>query len=122
MGVGTAAILQLLLTACVAGTPATPARGVVVSGPPPAALAETRPAPPSPAASWVSGYWHWNGSTYAWIPGHWENAPPGMVWYAPNYGATADGHYLYEPGTFRPGSAPGHGPPNVPTARANALR
>jgi hypothetical protein len=108
----------VLLGACVAGAPATPARGIIVNGPPPAALPETRPAPPSPLAAWVAGYWHWNGATYAWIPGHWENAPPGMIWYAPSYGATADGHYLYEPGRFRPGAPAAPAGP----ATANALR
>lgn len=110
---------------CVAGAPTTPARGVVVSGPPPAPLIEARSPPPTPSAAWVAGYWHWNGATYAWIPGHWENAPPGMIWYGPTYGPTADGRYLYEPGTFRPAdgppSNPGPLPANRPTATANAF-
>jgi len=105
--------------ACVPVSQSTPSRGVIVSGPPPAPLPETRPPPPSPAAAWVAGYWHWTGATYAWIPGHWENAPPGMTWYGPSYAATTDGRTVYEPGGFRPGAPP---PPHAPPANANALR
>jgi hypothetical protein len=114
--------LGALSIGCVAGAQSTPARGVIVSGPPPAPLAEARPPPPGPSAAWVAGYWHWNGATYTWIPGHWESAPPGMVWYGPTYGATADGNYLYEPGAFRPGTAAPPSAPAHPPPSANALR
>ena len=97
---------------CVANEAAIPSRGVVVSGPPPAPIAEERPIPPGPQAAWVTGYWHWTGMHYAWIPGHWENAPPGSTWAAPQYGLR-DGAYFYEPGTWRGG-------PSAP--RANAIR
>ena len=105
--------LALLLSACVANQATPPPRGVVVSGPPPAPVAEDRPLAPGPSAAWVAGYWHWAGMHYAWIPGHWENAPPGQTWAAPQY-VSRDGGYLYEPGGWR-GQTP---PPN----RANALR
>ena len=64
----------------------------------------------------MAGYWHWNGATYSWIPGHWEQAPPGMAWYGPTYGTSPDGSYLYEPGAFRPGA------PTAVPPKANALR
>lgn len=114
-----AVAVATVATACVPVSQSTPARGVIVNGPPPAPLQETRPPPPSPAAAWVAGYWHWTGATYAWIPGHWENAPPGMTWYGPSYASTTDGRTVYEPGGFRPG-APAPLPPS--TANANALR
>jgi hypothetical protein len=115
------ALIGALAAGCVAGSTSTPPRGVVVSGPPPAPLAETRPPPPGPQAAWVSGYWHWNGATYAWIPGHWESAPPGMAWYGPTYSSGTDGRHYYEPGAYRPAS-PSRGVTPPPHSNANALR
>ncbi len=97
---------------CVANEASLPSRGVVVSGPPPAPIAEERPLPADPQTAWVTGYWHWTGMHYAWIPGHWEKAPPGQTWAAPQYGAR-EGTYFYEPGAWR-------GSPSTP--RANAIR
>lgn len=92
---------------CVVNAADSPARGVIVSGPPPAPVREEAPPPPSPQASWVNGYWHWTGTTYAWIPGHWEAPPAGTVWSAPRV-VTQDGHYVYEPGGWqRPAHARG---------------
>ena len=90
-------------------------RGVVVSGPPPAPMAEAqRPPPPSPGAVWIEGYWHWTGMQYAWIPGHWEAAPPGAAWAAPKY-VTVNGAYYYEAGTWKPAAT-------TTRATVNALR
>jgi YXWGXW repeat-containing protein len=85
---------------CVIETTAPSPRGVAVSGPPPAPLREPRPAPPAGRAVWIEGYWHWTGMQYTWIPGHWENAPPGARWRAPTY-TLRDGTYFYEPGTWQ---------------------
>lgn len=100
------ALVPLLLAACVATAPSTPARGVVVSGPPPEPLADERPAPPNPQATWVAGYWHWTGMQYAWIPGHWESTRPGQAWAAPRY-TVREGSYIYEPGGWHAATAPG---------------
>jgi hypothetical protein len=99
-----AAVLLPLLavpleTGCVVETVNAPASGVAVSGPPPQPMQETRPPQPSARASWVSGYWHWTGMQYTWIPGHWEDAPPGKQWRAPKY-SLRDGTYFYEPGSW----------------------
>jgi hypothetical protein len=91
------------LAGCVATETVLPARGVAVSGPPPAPLAETAPPAAPPGAVWVAGYWHWTGMQYTWIPGHWENAPPGTAWAAPRY-VRADGGYFYEAGGWKPAS------------------
>jgi len=107
---------------CVATAQSTPARGVVVSGPPPAPLAEDHPAQPAASAQWVAGYWHWTGMQYAWIPGHWETPPPGAIWSAPRY-MTADGAYFYEAGGWNGGQPqrPAQ-PPQQTSQHANALR
>ncbi|MBK6463478.1 MAG: YXWGXW repeat-containing protein [Myxococcales bacterium] len=87
-----------------ATAPSAPARGVVVSGPPPAPLDEPRPTPPPSRTrtAWVGGYWHWTGMHYAWIPGHWDAAPPGASWVAPRY-FQEGGQYLYEGGGWSRG-------------------
>jgi hypothetical protein len=106
------------LAGCVATEMTVPARGVAVSGPPPEPIAEAPPpAVVAPGAVWVAGYWHWTGMQYTWIPGHWENAPPGTAWSAPRY-VSADGAYFYEAGSWKPASAA----PKGPHATANALR
>lgn len=92
------------VTGCVVNEAESPTRGVVVSGPPPAPVREDRPAAPGPQAVWVSGYWHWTGIQYAWIPGHWDAAPPGATWTAPVY-TVRDGKYIYESGGWKPGEA-----------------
>jgi YXWGXW repeat-containing protein len=92
--------LVALLSACVAEENAPPPRAVVVNGPPPAPVHETRPQPPSPSATWVAGYWHWSGMQYTWIPGHWEDGQRG-TWHAPSY-SFHDGTYFYEPGGWGP--------------------
>jgi hypothetical protein len=89
--------LSIAASACVVNEPESPSRGVVVNGPPPPAVHEERPSPPNPQSVWVSGYWHWTGMQYAWIPGHWEAPPPGAVWNAPVY-TSRDGKYFYESG------------------------
>jgi len=101
--VSLAALAGVSVTACVVTTVAPPSRGIMVSGPPPAIVREERrPPPPAPQASWISGYWHWTGIQYAWIPGHWEAAPPmGTTWRAPLY-VQNNGAYFYEPGGWAP--------------------
>ena len=91
------AVLAATSGACIVNEAESPARGVVVSGPPPAPVREDRGTAPSPQAVWVGGYWHWTGMQYAWIPGHWDAPPPGAVWNAPVYTAR-DGKYFYETG------------------------
>ncbi len=108
------AVLATAASACVATESPVAARGVPVSTPPPAPQIEAqRSAPPSSASVWIEGYWHWTGMQYAWIPGHWENAPPGRAWAAPQYTAS-EGLYFYEPGSWKPAA------PSA-TANANAL-
>ena len=104
-------------SACVATEQSVASRGVIVSGPPPAPMADERPPPPSGASVWIAGYWHWTGMQYAWIPGHWESGPPGAAWAAPRY-VKSEGGYYYEAGRWR--AAPAAGASSV-RASANAL-
>lgn len=116
-------------SACVAGDPGVAptspsgmASGMAVSGPPPPPIAEAAPPPPSPDATWVGGYWHWTGLQYAWIPGHWEQPPPGAMWRAPRY-VSSNGAFFYEPGGWSRGTgAPAAPPPDAAPARANSFR
>jgi hypothetical protein len=117
-------LLTTALAACVATANVPPPRGILVSGPPPAVIREERPAPPATTgnapSAWVGGYWHWTGIQYAWIPGHWEVAPPvGAAWRAPAY-VQNNGAYFYEPGGWGPTRAPGVSPgaPPVPAPGA----
>jgi hypothetical protein len=94
-------LLVLLLggagKACVIEPSVAPPIGVVVTGPPPEPIREPRPAAPSPRMVWVTGYWHWTGMQYTWIPGHWEEGRDGTVWRGPDY-VVRDGKYFYQPG------------------------
>lgn len=109
----TGALAALLLCqGCVASSITPPTRAIIVAGPPPAPLVEDRPPRTQALAVFIAGYWHWTGIQYAWIPGHWETAPPsGAVWRAPRYVKT-EGAYIYEPGSWGG---------ETPTARANAF-
>jgi hypothetical protein len=95
-----ALVVLVLCLGCVASSTTPPVRAIIVAGPPPAPLVEERPPPTQPLAVWIAGYWHWTGIQYAWIPGHWEVAPPsGATWRAPRYVKT-EGAYIYEPGIW----------------------
>jgi WXXGXW repeat (2 copies) len=88
-----------LASGCVVEAGVSASTGVAVTGPPPQPMRETRPPPPDAQAVWIAGYWHWSGMQYTWIPGHWENAPPGASWRAPRY-SIREGTYFYEPGSW----------------------
>jgi hypothetical protein len=111
-----AGVAALAVASCVVTSTAAPARGIVVSGPPPAVIREELPPAPTSMATWVAGYWHWTGIQYAWIPGHWVAAPPtGAVWRAPTY-VQNNGVYFYEPGGWgavAPRQAPASAPPTA---------
>ena len=122
-----ASLASLTLPACVANEPQAPTRGTIVSGPPPApvneasAQASPQATPPAPNAAWVTGYWHWTGAQYTWVPGHWETPPHGAQWMAPRY-SSRDGQYFYEAGRWDRTAAqqpqappPAQGPANGPS-------
>ncbi|HEY5373479.1 MAG TPA: YXWGXW repeat-containing protein [Polyangiaceae bacterium] len=73
---------------CVIGRPARPSRSESAQGPSAVPVTgspvvpqngpDTNEAPPGtppkPGSIWVRGYWHWDGVSYVWQRGHWEQA------------------------------------------------
>jgi len=124
-GVLAVAALATVSAACVVAPVTPPPRGILMSRPPPEAIPEDRPPPPVALATWVAGYWHWNGVQYVWIPGHWDTSSPGETWRAPTY-TQSNGSVFYEPGGWgparpagssgspaSPATSPGATPPSV---------
>jgi hypothetical protein len=95
----TAVSLSILAGCVIEATLPASSNGTAVSGPPPQPMQELRIPSPDTGAVWIAGYWHWTGMQYTWIPGHWENAPPGASWRAPRY-SVREGTYFYEPGSW----------------------
>lgn len=73
---------------------AAPATIVVAPHPPPPTRAEIPPPAPSAQALWRFGHWSWNGTRFvwnpgqyverpspaaSWIPGYWEQRPEGWI-------------------------------------------
>lgn len=54
--------------------------GEVVHEPPPPPRAEVYGVAPVAGWIWLSGYWHWGGARYAWVPGRWAAPRPGHYW------------------------------------------
>jgi hypothetical protein len=96
-----AAALASAITGCIVSERPPPSRAYVVTVPPPPPLVDDRIPSPTGSSVWVTGYWHWMGVRYAWIPGHWEEPPPGARWAAPRY-SVREGAYTYEPGRWQP--------------------
>jgi hypothetical protein len=59
---------------------------VVVDAAPPAPIFETVGIAPGPGYFWIGGYYHWYGSRWGWVRGHYELPPRhGAVWVGPRY-------------------------------------
>ncbi|HEY5927276.1 MAG TPA: YXWGXW repeat-containing protein [Kofleriaceae bacterium] len=54
-------------------TPREPKKQVAEHGPPPAPLAEAKPAQPTARATWIAGYWQWAGAQWGWVAGFWRD-------------------------------------------------
>jgi len=63
--------------------------------PPPAPLAEYRPAPPGYGYYWVDGYWDWTGYDWSWNAGLWAPERPGYVYVRPRYQYEGGRYVLY---------------------------
>lgn len=87
---------QAVVTPATATTPAT-VTSYVVTQAPPAAQPEAVPARPSSSHVWVSGYWTWQNSRYAWMAGHWEVPPyTGAAWVNPRWEPEGGSFRFYE--------------------------
>lgn len=65
-----------LLTLTLACVPPEVVGGTVwVSSRPPRPVYERRPPSPGVMFVWIEGYHRWGGSSYEWVPGHWERRP-----------------------------------------------
>ena len=94
-GIGTAA----LLTGC-AGPP--PARGVVyVDVAPPAEQIEVVGVAPSAQHLWIRGHYQWNGSSYSWVPGHWEARPRARAKWVPGRWRRYNARWYWVEGHWR---------------------
>ncbi len=76
----------------------------VVSFAPPAVLIEAPAVRPDHGHPlWTSGTWGWDGQSYQWIPGRWQEPPrAGMVWSTPQWRRHGH-HWTLRAGAWRPG-------------------
>ena len=92
LGIFSAAVVALTLTACPPPPPVDAA--YVVNGPPPL-QSEIVVASPGPGYVWVPGYWNWGGADYVWVGGGWRRPPQdGAAWRAPQWRHTTRGWYM----------------------------
>jgi hypothetical protein len=99
-----AGAMGLAMGACSATLRVHSGRSVFVAKPPPEPLPEMRSGPPAPGMAWVAGYWHFNGTDYVWIPGHWESPRPGLAWTPPAVVYSAEQRvWIYEHGRWEAG-------------------
>jgi hypothetical protein len=62
---------------------------------------EAIPPRPYPNAVWIPGHYSYNGATYMWESGRWENPPSGATsWILPSWQPTAGG-YIYVRGHWQ---------------------
>ena len=85
MSRGRCVLLLTVLSGCVIGRPARPSLTEAAQGPLAAPVTgspvvpqtstegdEGPPPKPKPGATWVRGYWHWDGVRYVWQRGRWQ--------------------------------------------------
>ncbi|HMD61541.1 MAG TPA: YMGG-like glycine zipper-containing protein, partial [Opitutaceae bacterium] len=63
--------------------------------PPPAPEADYVTPQPTPSATWVAGYYTFDGYRYAWVPGHWEIPPPNVSVFIRPHWVYRGGQYVY---------------------------
>ena len=68
---------------------------------PPRRVAERRDRAPSRNHVWVSGYQRWEGQSYQWVPGRWEQRPrPRARWVGHKY-QRRNGGFVFVEGHWR---------------------
>ena len=73
---------------------------VEVPYPPPAALAEMVPDPPTAGLVWIDGEWRFHGEAYVWRRGGWVTPPPASHFAAWRSWYRRDGRLMMAPGTW----------------------
>jgi hypothetical protein len=77
------------------------AADVIIRVAPPRRLSERRDRAPSRNHVWISGYQRWQGNSYQWTPGRWEQRPtPRARYVAPRY-VRRGGGYVFVDGRWR---------------------
>ncbi len=95
---------------------AVPVGAVEVSVAPPPMRAELQRPAPGAGYAWVAGYWSWDGTQHAWIPGQWEAPPqPGQVWEAPRWHQRGQ-RWAFSRGSWHPNNGLNMGTPMQPVA------
>jgi len=62
---------------------------------------ELIPPRPGPNYLWRDGFWRWEGTTWAWVPGQWEPHPQAVIFVEPSFGFGYD--YYHYGGAWRHG-------------------
>jgi len=75
---------------------------VIHTAPPPPREEQIAPQPPEHADwSWHPGYYRWDGSQYAWVAGHYEQAPrPHSTWVEGHW-VERDGGWVWAEGHWK---------------------
>ena len=64
---------------------------------PPRAQRQVRGRAPGAGYVWIAGYQRWQGQSYQWVPGRWEQRPnPRARWVQPRYVRQGGGHVFVE--------------------------
>ncbi|WP_158237915.1 YXWGXW repeat-containing protein [Emticicia sp. TH156] len=75
--------------------------GEIITTPPPPAVVEVAPGPPTPGYVWIPGHYVARGGTYVWRNGYYRQAPRyRKVWVQGRYVQSPRG-YVYKKGHWR---------------------
>lgn len=92
---------ELVLSGALLITGLAGCSGEIITTPPPVAVVETVPAPPSPHYVWIPGHYIARGGVYTWRNGYYKPAPRyKKVWVPGSYTQTRRG-YVYRRGHWR---------------------
>ena len=104
-GAASSAMAQTVVTAPVT---VSPAAILVAPTAPPAPMAETVPPPPAGATVttyWQPGHWNWNGASWVWVEGRYEQRvvqpAPTAVWVPGQWVMQASGGYVWVAGHWQ---------------------
>jgi len=79
-----------------------PTSVVIVRQPPPPPREEVQAVPSPPGHIWVPGYWAWEGNTWTWVAGHWEQPPERMATWVPGQWVQRGDEWMWRAGHWQP--------------------